>query len=156
MPTFGRITVFAVTVACLLAGCVPTVSMHQYRDVAVRITKSGEPVAAQPFRVVYGYSPADAWLYYHVELRTPDTVSAETDEKGKAIVELADYKWNIHLVISKFGDPDHEVFLLTEEQIRNGGARHAHGNPALKVELNPIGKAHIRKQRQEDEKYCTR
>src|ERR1017187_7327715 len=83
------------------SGCVPTISMHSYRDVAVTISKadSGEPVASLPFRVIYDYNPVDSPIAYHVELRTPREVRAETDESGRVVVKLADYAWGIRVEV---------------------------------------------------------
>jgi hypothetical protein len=109
--------------------------MHSYRDVAITITKadSGQPVASLPFRVIYDYSPCDSPLVYHMELRTPREVQAETDENGRAMVNLADYAWGIRLEVNAKERGYSGWFFLNKKLIRNGGVveQERYGAPAL-------------------------
>jgi hypothetical protein len=135
------VSVIAVTLALSAAGCVPTISRHSYRDVAVSIADadSGAPVAQTGFRVAYGYSPIDSPLVAHVELRTPDEVRAKTDAHGKAVVRLADYAWDITLYVDDIGEEGYSGFVLTDDVIRAGGTVASYTRPRLRLELSPLG-----------------
>src|SRR5438067_2469185 len=105
------------------SGCVPTISLHLYRDVTITITEvdSGKPVPLLSFRVVYDYAPADSPLLYHVDLRTPRELRAKTDENGMAIVRLADYAWNILVEVDESEKGEWDSFWLSKELVRKGG-----------------------------------
>jgi hypothetical protein len=134
----------AVLVLVATPGCIPTISRHSYRDVAVTITEadSGKPVPLLPFRVVYDYSPADSPLVYHTELRTPRELIAETDENGKAIVKLADYAWNILVEVDESEKGDWDRFWLSKELVRKGGVVETRykgqKHRKLRLELRPV------------------
>ena len=136
---FGGLTLLVLT-----SGCVPTVSMHSYRNVTIMVTKSesGEPVPALPFRVVYDSNPVDGPLY-HLEFRTPHDVRAQTDAMGKAVVKLADYAWSIRLEVEAEGKGYSGFFWLSKDLIRNGGLvaqeRYPYPDlPKLRLELQPV------------------
>jgi len=128
----------------ITTGCVPTVSMHSFRDVAVTISEvdSGKPVAALPFRVHYEYYPFDSPVVFHIELRTPKDVQAETDETGRVVVKLADYKWTTLLEVDDRERGYVADFILTRESIRKGGIVKQHypvdKYPRLRLALQPI------------------
>ena len=119
--------------------------MHSYRDVAVTISKadSGEPVASLPFRVIYDYNPVDSPIAYHVELRTPREVRAETDESGRVVVKLADYAWGIRVEVDAKEKGYSGLFWLNKNVIRKGGTveqeRYPYPDlPKLRLELQPV------------------
>ncbi len=126
------------------SGCVPTISMHSYRDATVTITEadSGKPVAFLPFRVIYSYAPADSPLVYHVELRTPHEVRGKTDGNGKAVIRIADYAWNIALEAEEKDRGDWNTFYLSKDIVRKGGVVEARyrgtKHRKLKLELQPV------------------
>ena len=136
----------SLSVAVLLAasGCVPTISQHSFRDVGVTITdtSSDQPIPRLPFRVFYTYSPADSRLVYHVELRTPHEVRAETDSKGHAVIKLADYAWNICLEVDDSEKRDWDRFWLSKGLVRKGGTvetRYAgQKHRKLRLQLRPL------------------
>ena len=136
----------------LASGCVPTISMHSYRNVAIRIRKedSGEPVPALPFRVIYDYCPVDGPIY-HLELRTPREVRGETDQMGESVIRLADYAWDIHLEIDANEKRYTGYFRLSKTLIRNGGTveegRYPHANPTFILTLQPTKRPNHRSQR---------
>src|SRR5687768_6043385 len=134
--TQRSLKVAALAAVLAASGCIPTVSLHSYRDVEVAIThaNSGAPVPHEPFRIVYSYVPADSPLVYHVELRTPDDVRAETDAEGKAVVKLADYAWDIDLYINETEHDRPYVFFLTKDVIRKGGIAESYHEVPMKVE----------------------
>jgi hypothetical protein len=124
----------------MTSGCVvPTVSLHSFRDVAISISEadSGKPVASLPFRVHYEYYPADSPIVYHLELRTPHEVQAETDGSGRAVVKLADYAWTTLLEVHDKERGFHALFILSKEVVRNGGTISG-GSPRLNLELQPV------------------
>ena len=127
----------------LMSGCVPTMSMHSYRNVAITITKAdgGEPVPSLPFRVIYEYNPVDGPIY-HVELRTPHEVRAETDENGEAVVKLADYAWGVRVEVNAKDRGYSGLFWLSKDLIRKGGVveqeRYPYPDlPKLRLDLHP-------------------
>ena len=134
----------AVAVLMAASGCVPTISQHSFRDVAVTIADagSGKPVARLAFKVVYSYAPADSPLAYHVELRTPREVRAETDANGHALIKLADYAWNILLEVEDSEKGDWDRFWLSRDLVRKGGivdARYTgQKHWKLRLELRPV------------------
>ena len=140
----GVVTLEVTALVVAAAGCVPTISMHSYRDVAVSITEtdSGRPVPSLPFRVIYDYAPADSPIAYHVELRTPREVRAETDGNGRAVVKLADYAWDICLEVDDKDKGDWDRFWLSKELVRNGGIVETrykgHKHRKLRLELRPV------------------
>ena len=140
LPIRAIILLSFIMVMFAAGGCVPTVSLHSYRDVAVTIThaESGEPVAHEPFRVLYTYAPADSPLVYHVEMRTPDEVVATTDAQGKAVVKLADYAWEILLYMNEDVEGGHYTFFLSKDVIRNGGQAEPFHDAPMKVQLCPV------------------
>src|SRR5436190_10959157 len=128
------------------SGCVPTLSMHSYRNVAITITKadSGEPVPSLPFRVIYDYNPVDGPIY-HVELRTPHEVRAETDDNSKAVLKLADYSWGIRVEVDAKGKGYSGLFWLSKDVIRKGGMvqqeRYPYPDlPKLRLDLQPMAR----------------
>ncbi len=137
-------TALAAVVLIAASGCVPTISQHSFRDVAVTITdtSSNRPVPRLPFRVFYTYSPADSPLVYHVELRTPHEVRAETDANGHAVIKLADYAWNICLEVDDTEKGDWDRFWLSKDLVRKGGiveTRYAgQKHRKLRLELRPL------------------
>jgi hypothetical protein len=134
------VTGVALAVLSATSGCVPTISLHKYRDVVVTMTdaQSGAPVANMPFRVVYTYSPIDDPLVAHVELRTPREVRAETDAQGKTVVMLADYAWDILVYVKHYDEEGFAGFILPKDAIRSGGVVESYTNPRLRLELLPI------------------
>lgn len=101
-----QITALLLGVIAVSSGCViPTVSLHSFRDVRVKLTEadSGKPVAFVPFRVDYEYYPADSPIVYHLELRTPRDLQAKTDANGEAVIKLADYAWTTLLEVNPQG-----------------------------------------------------
>lgn len=128
----------------LTSGCVPTMSMHSYRNVAITITKAdaSEPVPSLPFRVIYDYNPVDGPIY-HVELRTPHEIRAETNENGEAVVELADYAWGIRVEVDAKERGYSGLFWLSKDLIRKGGVvqqeRYPYPElPKLRLKLQPV------------------
>jgi hypothetical protein len=138
--------VWALAMFTLVAtsGCIPTISRHSYRDVTVTITEvdSGKAVPLLPFRVVYDYAPADSPLVYHVELRTPRELRAETDKNGKTVVKLADYAWNILLEVDESEKGDWDRFWLSKALVRKGGVVETRykgqKHRKLRLELRPV------------------
>ena len=141
--------VFAFGVVGLVAtvGCIPTISMHSYHNTTLTITEahSGKPLPHLPFRVFYTYAPADSPLFYHVELRTPKDAKGETDQKGQAVVRIADYAWSVGVEAEEGEKGDWRIFWLSKELIRKGGVvetrYHGTNHPKLKLELRPTGTA---------------
>lgn len=128
----------------LTSGCVPTISMHSYRNVVVTITKAdtGEPVPSLRFCVIYYTNPVEG-PFYHLELRTPRKVRAETDENGEAVVKLADYDEEITVEIEDNVKGYAGSFTLNKDLIRKGGAVEERPNPnpdmpTLRLNLQPI------------------
>jgi hypothetical protein len=118
--------------------------MHSYRNVAVTITKagSGQPVSSLPFSIIYDYNAVDSPVAYHLELRTPRKLRAQTDEQGKAVVSLADYAWDTRVEFDA-QEGYTGVFWLNKQLIRKGGtveqARYPYPElPKLRLELNPV------------------
>jgi hypothetical protein len=117
--------------------------MHSYRNVAITVMKtdSGEPVPSLPFRVIYDYRPVDGSIFYHLELRTPHEVRAETDQTGKSVVRLADYAWDIRLEVGANEKGYSGFFWLSKKLIRDGGTveegRYPHANATLRLNLQP-------------------
>ena len=134
-------------------GCVPTISQHSFREVGVTITdtSSDQPVSKLPFRVFYTYSPTDSPLFYHVELRTPHDVRAETDTDGHAVIKLADYAWNICLEVDDSEKGDWDRFWLSRDSVRKGGivetSYTGHKHRKLRLELRPLGQPNHTMQR---------
>ena len=129
----------------MTSGCViPTVSLHSFRDVTVRLTEadSGKPVASLPFRVDYEYYPADSPIVYHLELRTPREVQAKTDQSGEAVIKLADYAWTTLLEVNDKERGYDSLFILNKQAIRKGGVVEDHHRsdkyPRLRLELHPL------------------
>ena len=91
------------TVLIAASGFVPTISQHSFHDVAITITDtaSGQAVPHLPFKIIYSYAPTDSPLFYHVELRTPPEVRAETNTNGRAVVKMADYAWDITVEVDE-------------------------------------------------------
>ena len=107
----------------LTSGCVPTISLHSFRDVQMSLTEanSGKPVTFMPFTVRYDAAAADSPLFYHLELRTPEDVCAQTDQNGQAVISLADYAWNTCLYVNDTNRHYFSEFVLTKQLIRSGG-----------------------------------
>jgi hypothetical protein len=106
------------------SGCViPTVSLHSYRKVTMTVTdaRTRKPVPALPVEVRYGYNPTDSPIFFHWELRTLRDQKATTDAAGRAVLSLADYAWDIALVVD---DPKRDYKVderLEKDLIRKGG-----------------------------------
>ncbi len=127
---------------CLLSltsGCV-VFSLHSMRDVAVTLTdaESGRPAGRLPVKVVY----SDTYYLPFLIVGPPDELRTETDEHGKAVTKLADYRFIMHL------EAGGNVFPLTKKLVRDGGVvdgRLSHGNqrdaePRLRLKLEPVAR----------------
>ena len=101
-------------------GCVPTVSMHKYRDVELSIR--------QLIRR----------LFTTLSSERPKAVEAQTDEQGKVVVRLADYAWDILLFMNEPGVDTRAEFSLAKEMVRHGGVVVSYSNPRFVLELRPI------------------
>ena len=133
----------AVTPGCVM----PTVSLHSFREVEVRLAEadSGKALASEPFRVHYESNPCDSPVVYHLELRTPREVRAKTDEEGKAVVRLADYAWDTLLEVNDNERGYRATFALSKKAIRKGGVVEPvwrfHKCPRLRLELQPMDRS---------------
>ncbi len=120
---------FAAWFAVVGSGCV-AVSGHSVRDVRVNVTEAatGKPAPKVELLVSYDYDGYGMFRF----LRTPSMVAATTDEKGEAVMELADYRYMISL---KVGDT---WARLSHDLVRNGGIVPAPpGNPKYELKLTP-------------------
>jgi hypothetical protein len=105
------------------------------REVAVTVTEtgSGKPAGITPLRVTYSYD----YEGYFV-LRTPKELVADTDENGRAVLKLADYRWAISL------DAGGASFALNKKLIQKGGT--VEGSvfnslwPEMRLRLEPVSK----------------
>jgi hypothetical protein len=144
-PVSRGLFAFGVVALVATVGCIPTISIHSYRNTTLTITEahSGKPLPHLPFRVFYTYAPADSPLFYHLELRTPKDVRGETDEKGQAVVRIADYAWSVGVEAEEGEKGDWRIFWLSKELIRKGDVVETRyegtNHPKLKLELRPTG-----------------
>jgi len=123
----------------LTSGCV-VFSLHSMRDVSVTITEaeSGRPAGWLPVKVVY----SDTYYLPFLIAGAPDEVRTETDEHGKVVTKLADYRFIMRL------EAGGNVFPLTKKLVREGGdvyGRPSHANqrdpePRLRLKLEPVAR----------------
>ena len=108
----SRIVLLNLALLPLLSGCV-AVSLHSTRPVEVRVTErdTGKPVSGAPVKIWYGYT---GYGVFYV-LRVPKPASATTDERGIAVLPMADFFQNTAFDVAG------ERFGLSNELIRRGG-----------------------------------